>query len=82
MNTKHKISQVLWSVWDPIGVNSHPQCRDEYDSYVDGVYELLVSGASDDEIAGHLLHIASETMGLAGPTLEHMRPTVQALRKV
>lgn len=31
-------------VWDPIGVKDEPNAQDEYDSYLGGVYELLVSG--------------------------------------
>jgi hypothetical protein len=35
-------------VWDPIGVKDEPNAQDEYDGYL-GVYELLVSGASDED---------------------------------
>ena len=31
-------------VWDPIGVKDEPNAQDEYDGYLGGVYELLVSG--------------------------------------
>ena len=37
--------------WDPIGVRNVPEAQNEYDSYVFGVYKLLVSGASEQEIA-------------------------------
>ena len=79
---KQEISRVLWDVWDPIGVKGFDGPRDEYASYVNGVYELLLSGASDEDVAKHLLHIATETMGLSGPTVDVMRPTVTALRAV
>jgi hypothetical protein len=79
---KQEIGRVLWEVWDPIGVNTYPEARDEYDNYVNDIFMLLVGGSSDEAIGKHLLQIASETMGLAYPTLEHMMPAVQALRAI
>ena len=35
---KH-IHDVLWNEWDPIGVNDAAP-KDEYDSYISGVYRL------------------------------------------
>jgi len=52
-------------VWDPIGVKNEPNGQDEYDGYLGGVYELLVSGAPDDSIEAHLLRIVTERMGLS-----------------
>jgi hypothetical protein len=52
---KQHISRVLWEVWDPIGVNICPEARDEYNQYVNPVFELLAAGASDGEIAARLL---------------------------
>jgi hypothetical protein len=79
---KREISRVLWDVWDPIGVKALGGPRDEYDVYVNGVYILLVSGASDEILANHLLRIATEKMGLTGPTVDAMHPTVLALRTI
>ena len=78
---KQQIDQILWEVWDPIGVNRIAP-RNEYSSYVGGIFGLLVSGATDDEIATHLYNIASERMGLGDATVEAMRPTVAALRTI
>jgi hypothetical protein len=50
--------------------------------YVNGVFKLLKSVASDESIAEHLLTIATDRMELAGPTVAHMRPTVAALRAI
>ncbi len=80
--TKREISRVLWDVWDPIGVKELGGPRDEYEDYVNGVYELLVSGASDEAIARHLHYIVTETMGLSAADLRHMYPTVVALREI
>jgi hypothetical protein len=74
--------QVLWEVWDPIGVNSDPKARDEYSFYVNGIFELLEAGASDEELAEKLLFNVTERMELQSATLDHMRPTVAALRHI
>ena len=79
---KQEIDRVLWEVWDPIGVNKFPDARDEYGMYVNGVFELLTSGASDQSIAEHLLGIVTQRMELAGPTVAQMRRTVAALRAI
>jgi hypothetical protein len=78
---KQQIDRILWEVWDPIGVNTIAPL-DEYSSYVNRIFELLVSPATDDEIATHLYNIASDTMGLGGTTVEAMRLTVAALRTI
>lgn len=79
---KQEIDRILWEVWDPIGVNNVPAAKGEYGGYVNGVYELLVGSASDDELAGHLYRITSETMGLSGATKEAMHLTIEALRRI
>ena len=52
-------------VWDPIGVSGVPQARDEYDSYVPLVVQMLMEGKKEEEIASHLHRIEGETMGLS-----------------
>jgi len=42
---------ILWAAWDPIDVGVPP---DEYDTYAPQVWELLRSGASEDDVAAHL----------------------------
>ena len=60
------IGEVLHYVWDPIGVAGIPAARDEYDSYSGHVFTMLISDATETEIANHLLEIASSRMGLPG----------------
>ena len=60
------VGEVLHYVWDPIGVAGVPQARGEYDGYVGQVFSLLRSGASESELAAHLVRIADEGMGLPG----------------
>jgi len=43
---------------------------------------MLTDGSTDSRIALYLLTIATDRMGLSGPTLDDMVPTVKALRKI
>lgn len=58
------IRTTLMSDWDPIGIKDEPACADEYDRYVGGVYRLLASGATPEQIAHHLVQIENDMMGL------------------
>jgi hypothetical protein len=79
---KWRIDRILWEVWDPIGVHDIPQARDEYHSYIDGIYEMLIQCATERELAAHLYTIASETMGMPNVTIEAMLPAVKALKSI
>jgi hypothetical protein len=74
------VDEVLWTVWDPIGVNDIPEARDEYSCYAPQVLELLQSGASDEAIERHLASLARDDMALRRANPEHDRRTVAALR--
>ncbi len=76
------IRRVLLSVWDPIGIKNEKNAQDEYDSYIGGVYQLLLSGASDEQIADHLWQIVTERMGLSAARKADMAVTVKALREI
>ena len=56
--------EVLFYLWDPIGVKDVPAARDEYQSYLPKVFKLLVSDAKDHEIAAYLCYIEDSFMGL------------------
>jgi hypothetical protein len=66
---------ILMTKWDPIGVSDVPEAADEYDSYIDGVCNLLKHGAIDNEIAGYLLRIETERMGLSDLDGKPLLPT-------
>jgi hypothetical protein len=76
-----EIRSVLLQVWDLIGIKDEPHAQDEYDSYLGGVYELLVGGASDDSIKEHLWRIVTDRMELPAKKNE-MAKTVEALRQI
>jgi hypothetical protein len=79
---QEQIRQVLLHDWDPIGVQEFPEAQDEYDSYVGGVYSLLVSHAQDEELLEHLYQIERDTMGLGSRDKSRLLPVVQKLRKL
>ena len=76
------IRPVLMSVWNPIGIKDEPNAQDEYDSYLGGVYELLITGASEKRIAERLWWIVAERMGLSAARKADMTDTVKALRDI
>ena len=76
-----EIRRVLMTVWDPIGVRDEPNAQDEYDGYLGGVFALLTSGASDDQINEHLLRIVTQRTDLPAKK-EDMESAVSALRQV
>ena len=59
-----RVADVLWLVWDPIGVNRHPDALGEYDSYTDGILGLLTAKAGRQDVFSYLRHIETEAMGL------------------
>ena len=61
---QESIHDILLRDWDPIGINDVPEAHDEYDSYIGGVYRLLASDCSIDQIVDYLATIESQTMGL------------------
>lgn len=57
------IDDILWYDWDPIGVNDIAP-RDEYQSYVPGIFDLIKAKAGKEEIANWLFSIETGNMGL------------------
>jgi hypothetical protein len=59
------VDEVLHYVWDPIGVSSAPQARDEYQAYLPLVFDMVRKGDPASDIARHLSTITTEQMGLS-----------------
>lgn len=76
---QNAIRQVLFTEWDPIGISDVPEARDEYDAYVGGVYRLLISGGSADQIIEHLFAIESRDLECTVDDREHLRPVAERL---
>lgn len=80
-----EIRQVLLDFWDPIHVGNESSAQDEYDCCIGGVFHLLRSRHTDDEIADYLLHQENEHMGLGTGVRtrnEVMNSTIAALRRI
>lgn len=60
-----RVSEVLFYVWDPIGVSPEPYARGEYDSYAPQVLELLIMNETPGPIAELLHTIMTVNMALA-----------------
>lgn len=73
-----KVARLLWTEWDPIGVNdSGPD--DEYNGYAPEIVVMLERNADIEEIARHLSEIATERMGLFD-NREHSLSTAKKLK--
>jgi len=64
------IDEVLHYIWDPIGVASCPQARDEYHGYLSEVYTLISDGSNVNAIAHYLTQVTTARMGLS-ENVEH-----------
>jgi hypothetical protein len=59
-----RVDEVLYYVWDPIGVAHSPVARDEYQGYLPKVFAMLQEGADASSVARYLDAVATERMGL------------------
>jgi hypothetical protein len=57
------IGKLLYEDWGPIGVRGSAP-KDEYDSYVGGIYRLLCSNPNEAQVVEHLLRIETQVMAL------------------
>lgn len=62
---RKEIDIILWEDWDPIGVNDDVP-RDEYQSYVQQILNLVYNNSSVDKLVERLFEIETYTMGLPG----------------
>jgi len=72
------VDEVLHCQWDPIGVASVPQARDEYHSYLPHVFEMFRSGSNEDELTEYLGDVANNRIGLSASP-EHDRAIARHL---
>ncbi|MFC4764297.1 hypothetical protein [Dyella koreensis] len=60
-----RIDEVLHYMWDPIGIAGVPQARDEYESYVSQVFQLLKATVDGKDVAEYLHWLSTEHIGMA-----------------
>jgi hypothetical protein len=58
------LKALLMQYWDPIGVKGASSARDEYDSYLGQLANVLRNGADATAVAEHLAEIQTRRMGL------------------
>jgi hypothetical protein len=75
-----EIRRVFLEIWDPIGINDEPNAQDEYDGYIGRVFELLVTGGTDEQIIDYLLW-AVDHMGMDGSRVS-LQGVVTALHAI
>jgi len=60
-----RVDEVLYYIWDPIGVNGMgPEARDEYSSYADQVWRMALDGKTKSDISDYLTRVVTDRMEL------------------
>lgn len=59
-----RVSEVLFYIWDPIGINLNVSCRDEYNDYAPIVTAYLLSNTSEVDLDSLLLYIMENEIGI------------------
>ena len=67
-----RVDEILYYLWDPIGVNDEPAARSEYAGYVWNVFAKLISNEGNEALTELLLSFEKENMGLPG-NVEHAK---------
>ncbi len=79
---QRQIGEVLLRQWDPIGVADELEAHSEYESYVGGVYGLLVRSATSREIAERLVRIETERLGFEDSRWRMLVPVAKRLQRL
>ena len=74
----NNVRQILRQDWDPIGVGDDIDAKDEYDSYVFDIYQMLKDGKPADDLLNYLFWAEQERMGLT-PNKEQAKKVVAKL---
>jgi hypothetical protein len=61
---RNEIRRILLQYWDPIGIKDEPLAQDEYDAYLGSICELLLRGATDEDVSNHLWKIIEEQISV------------------
>ena len=73
-----RVDEVLFYVWDPIGVQPEPCARSEYESYVSEVRRLVEQNNDIGPISAHLANIVRDKMELP-PNAKHCDQVAELL---
>ena len=61
---RRRVDEVLYYIWDPIGVSPEPCARAEYDSYIPKVFQLVTENDQIEPISEYLVYIEEDYMEL------------------
>ena len=61
---EQRVSETMFYIWDPIGVNLMVSCRNEYEDYVPALTAHLLSGSDETTINQLLLFIMESWIGV------------------
>jgi hypothetical protein len=75
-----QIGRVLLKSWDPLDVAGRPEGDAERARYIAGVVALLATGASDRQVAEHLVGLEAQRFGYRDSEPGMLRPTAKKLR--
>lgn len=75
---RRRVDEVLFYVWDPIGVSLEPFARGEYERYVPEVLHLVEQNDTIEPISSYLVKIISDYMSLS-PDKKHCDDTAKLL---
>jgi hypothetical protein len=73
-----RVDEVLFYVWDPIGVQPEPCARSEYENYVPKIRQLVEENDTIGPISAHLAAIVSDKMGMT-PNKKHCDEVAELL---
>jgi hypothetical protein len=67
LDIRDRIGTILYEDWDPLRLRGVAP-SDEYDSYIGGVYRLLASGCTCEQVAEHLAELERGPLGYSEAT--------------
>jgi hypothetical protein len=70
---RERVGDILLAEWDPIGIRDVPNIKDEYNSYVSAIINMILSNQSEADLSEYLLKIETNEMGLKGEKLRAQR---------
>ncbi len=73
-----RVDEVLYYLWDPLGVAREPQARQEYSAFVSDVFAALVDDADEGRLMELLLLLETEFLG-QGPRPSQARRIAEVL---
>ncbi|MGE4049480.1 MAG: hypothetical protein AB7F38_00310 [Piscinibacter sp.] len=73
-----RVDEVLYYLWDPLGVAREPQSRQEYAAFVPDVFAALLDDADETRLMELLLLLETEFLG-QGPRPSQARRIAEVL---